>query len=105
VIGEKYESGQWVHSKGQVVPERYPTNKEVARAIEQQVAASVETYASYRNVAWYTAFLAVYLLVLYFQVRVCVLIMSHTDRRSASSGTHAHKQHCCCLAGCLLPGR
>lgn len=78
VIGDKYASGQCVHSKGQVIPERYPTNKEVARAIEQQVAASVETYANYRHVAWYTAFLALYLLVLYFQVRVLIMY-HHTD--------------------------
>lgn len=57
-----------MHSKGQIIPERYPTDKEIASAIEQQVSASVETYRNYRHVAWYTFFVAIYLLVLYFQV-------------------------------------
>ncbi len=68
IIAEKYASGQWMHSKGQIIPERYPTNKEVAAAIEEQVSTSVETYRNYRHVAWYTTFVALYLLVLYFQV-------------------------------------
>lgn len=68
VIAQKYASGQWWHTKGQVIPERYPTNEEVAAAIEQQVSASVATYRSYRHVAWYTTFVALYLLVLYLQV-------------------------------------
>lgn len=67
-IADKYAKGEWMHSKGQVIPERYPTNREVATAVEQQVSASVETYRSYRHVAWYTTFVALYLLALYYQV-------------------------------------
>lgn len=67
-IAEKYATGQWMHSKGQLIPEKYPTNREVAVALEEKVSASVETYRNYRHVAWYTTFVAIYLLVLYFQV-------------------------------------
>jgi hypothetical protein len=72
VIADKYARGEWMHSKGQVIPERYPTDKEIARAVEQQVSASVETYRNYRRVAWYTTFVAIYLLVLYLQVSACI---------------------------------
>jgi hypothetical protein len=68
VIADKYARGEWMHSKGQVIPERYPTDKEIARAVEEQVSASVETYRNYGRVAWYTTFVAIYLLVLYLQV-------------------------------------
>lgn len=101
IIGEKYATGQWMHSKGQFIPERYPTNKELASAIEQQVSASVETYANYRHVAWYTAFVAIYLLVLYFQVclqcsaRYC---WSLTAACIAHASLHVR-------AGCFLPSR
>lgn len=71
VIAAKYASGEWVHAKGQPVPERYPTNREVAEAVEQLVSASVETYRNYRGVAWYTLFIGLYLLTLYSQVSVC----------------------------------
>jgi hypothetical protein len=70
IVAGKYATGQWMHSKGQTIPERYPTDKEIARSIKQQISASVETYRNYRHVAWYTVFVAIYLLVLYFQVRV-----------------------------------
>jgi hypothetical protein len=80
IVAEKYATGQWMHSKGQIIPERYPTDKEIASAIEQQVSASVETYRNYRHVAWYTFFVAIYLLVLYFQVWVvfdgCIILLS-----------------------------
>lgn len=38
VIAERYLTGQWQHTKGEYIPERYPTNREVAKAIEQQVS-------------------------------------------------------------------
>lgn len=68
VIADKYASGQWMHSKGQYVPERYPTDREIVQEIQRHVAASVETFRNYRHVTWYTAFVAIYLVVLYFQV-------------------------------------
>lgn len=40
IIAELYESGGKCHRKGEYVPERYPTNREVASAIEKQVAVS-----------------------------------------------------------------
>eukprot|EP00879_Flechtneria_rotunda_P018889 GHRR01019826.1.p1 GENE.GHRR01019826.1~~GHRR01019826.1.p1 ORF type:complete len:292 (+),score=43.44 GHRR01019826.1:264-1139(+) len=67
VIAEKYLTGEWAHSKGEYIPERYPTNREVASSIEQQVSASVETYRKYRLVAWYTLFVALYMMALYYQ--------------------------------------
>lgn len=38
VIAERYMTGQWQHAKGEFIPERYPTNREVAKAIEQKVS-------------------------------------------------------------------
>jgi hypothetical protein len=153
IIAELYEHGEKSHKKGKYVPERYPTNREVASAIEKQVAvsarhttwpatavacmgpgavltqhaatarqsagllcsnttgadqahavlqamptacaavrctlavmcithkpvpvhllqASVENYRNYRHVTWYTLFIVLYMLVLYFQVRhMCI---------------------------------
>ncbi|KAF6259437.1 hypothetical protein COO60DRAFT_1688690 [Scenedesmus sp. NREL 46B-D3] len=67
IIAELYEHGDKCHRKGEYVPERYPTNREVASALEKQVAASVENYRNYRHVTWYTLFIVLYMLVLYFQ--------------------------------------
>ncbi|WIA30648.1 hypothetical protein OEZ86_000722 [Tetradesmus obliquus] len=67
IIAELYENGDKSHRKGEYVPERYPTNREVASAIEKQVATSVENYRNYRHVTWYTLFIVLYMLVLYFQ--------------------------------------
>eukprot|EP00878_Enallax_costatus_P014604 GHUV01015278.1.p1 GENE.GHUV01015278.1~~GHUV01015278.1.p1 ORF type:complete len:330 (+),score=78.71 GHUV01015278.1:470-1459(+) len=67
VIAERYMTGQWQHAKGEYIPERYPTNREVAKAIEQQVSASVDIFRKYRHVTWYTIFVGLYMLVLYFQ--------------------------------------
>lgn len=38
VIAERYMTGQWQHTKGEYISERYPTNQEVAKAVEQQVS-------------------------------------------------------------------
>jgi hypothetical protein len=43
IIAELYEHGDKSHKKGEYVPERYPTNREVASAIEKQVAVSAAT--------------------------------------------------------------
>jgi hypothetical protein len=137
VIAHKYATGEWAHTRGQRIPERYPTNLEVAKGVEQKVSvrtlrhhqtgtmapfidesavcghqcslheskdaqwkrtylirhlylqhtctnqltqvwlllhvdctlqASVETFRRYRHVAWYTLFVAMYMLALYYQV-------------------------------------
>lgn len=45
IIAELYENGDKSHRKGEYVPERYPTNREVASAIEKQVAVSLHDSA------------------------------------------------------------
>jgi hypothetical protein len=42
IIAELYEHGDKSHKKGEYVPERYPTNREVASAIKKQVAVSAD---------------------------------------------------------------
>eukprot|EP00775_Hariotina_reticulata_P008222 gene8221-8414_t len=67
VIAHKYATGEWAHTRGQRIPERYPTNVEVAKEVEQKVSASVEIFRRYRQVTWYTLFVALYMLALYYQ--------------------------------------
>lgn len=106
IIADKYASGQWMHSKGQVIPERYPTNREVAAAIEEQVSTSVETYRNYRHVAWYTLFVALYLLVLYFQVgEVITRQRRRAQWQEAAAHLVADKQVADVVAGRLLQSR
>lgn len=38
VIARKYATGEWAHTRGQRIPERYPTNLEVAKGVEQKVS-------------------------------------------------------------------
>jgi hypothetical protein len=61
VIAEQYAHGQLL---------RFPTNEEVLKAVQGRVEATVDLCRNYRHAVWYMAFVGVYLLVLYFQVRV-----------------------------------
>lgn len=49
VIAERYLTGQWQHTKGEHVPERYPTDKEVAEALFQQVSVRPTVHSSYHS--------------------------------------------------------
>ncbi|KAL3141617.1 hypothetical protein ABBQ32_004857 [Trebouxia sp. C0010 RCD-2024] len=44
-----------------------PTNEAVAQAVQEKVAAAVETQRKYKHVLWYSLFVAAYLIVLYLQ--------------------------------------
>lgn len=56
--------------------------------------ASVETYRSYRHVAWYTLFIVLYMLVLYYQVRGLVLQLQASRMcRTAPSTQQQQQQH------------
>ncbi|KAK9804279.1 hypothetical protein WJX72_004431 [[Myrmecia] bisecta] len=44
-----------------------PTNEEVAQAVQEKVAAAVETQRKYKHVLWYSLFVAAYLIVLFLQ--------------------------------------
>jgi hypothetical protein len=45
----------------------YPTNVQVVEALQLKVAKSVEVARRYRRVIWYSLFVTVYLIILYFQ--------------------------------------
>lgn len=66
VVAEKYRTGEWRRATGDE-PARYPTNEEVAKAVQQKVAAAVEMSRKYRHVAWYSLFVGAYMVVLYLQ--------------------------------------
>lgn len=66
VVAEYYRNGTWRKKTGDE-PTRYPTNEEVAKAVQQKVAAAVEMSRKYRHVAWYSLFVAAYMVVLYLQ--------------------------------------
>eukprot|EP00884_Botryococcus_braunii_P002328 jgi/Botrbrau1/12096/Bobra.0186s0019.1 len=44
-----------------------PTNEAIAAALQERVAAAVELQGKYKQILWYTGFLAVYMLILYLQ--------------------------------------
>ncbi|KAG2441285.1 hypothetical protein HYH02_010124 [Chlamydomonas schloesseri] len=67
VVGEQYHVGMRQPRGGGAPPERPPTNEEVAKAVQQKVAAAVEMSRKYRHVAWYSLFVAAYMVVLYLQ--------------------------------------
>jgi hypothetical protein len=110
VIAEKYARGEWVLSRApRGLP---PTNRKVARAVQQQVADSVETYDSYRRVAWCTAFVALYLLSLHSQVGWCARWVCWRGRSCTRCLPHAIGAHSCPArpspttshhSGCILP--
>lgn len=67
VIAEKYKTGQWKPKGEEPDRKKFPTNEEVAKAVQQKVADAVEVTRKYRHVAWYSAFVAAYMIVLYLQ--------------------------------------
>lgn len=67
VIAEQYEQGMRQPRGGGLAPEKPPSNEEVAKAVQQKVAAAVEMSRKYRHVAWYSLFVAAYMVVLYLQ--------------------------------------
>ncbi|GAX83855.1 hypothetical protein CEUSTIGMA_g11280.t1 [Chlamydomonas eustigma] len=67
LIAQQYERGERIAKAGFSAPEKYPTNEEVAKAVQQKVAAAVEMSRKYRHVAWYSLFVAAYMVVLYLQ--------------------------------------
>ena len=69
IVAGRYSAGLWQHPEGEPEPEKYASNEEVAKAVQQKVAAAVETSRKYRHVAWYSLFVAVYMIVLYLQAR------------------------------------
>ncbi|EFJ43954.1 hypothetical protein VOLCADRAFT_95902 [Volvox carteri f. nagariensis] len=67
IVGEQYQQGLRRPRGGGAPPEKPPTNEEVAKAVQQKVAAAVEMSRKYRHVAWYSLFVAAYMVVLYLQ--------------------------------------
>ncbi|KAG2494616.1 hypothetical protein HYH03_007135 [Edaphochlamys debaryana] len=67
VVAEQYDQGMRQPRGGGLPPEKPPTNEEVAKAVQQKVAAAVEMSRKYRHVAWYSLFVAAYMVVLYLQ--------------------------------------
>ncbi|KXZ48315.1 hypothetical protein GPECTOR_29g9 [Gonium pectorale] len=67
IVGEQYVQGVRQPRGGGLPPEKPPTNEEVAKAVQQKVAAAVEMSRKYRHVAWYSLFVAAYMVVLYLQ--------------------------------------
>ncbi|GLI65125.1 hypothetical protein VaNZ11_008578 [Volvox africanus] len=67
IILEQYQEGLRRPRGGSAPPEKPPTNEEVAKAVQQKVAAAVEMSRKYRHVAWYSIFVAAYMVVLYLQ--------------------------------------
>eukprot|EP00798_Chlamydomonas_sp_ICE-L_P009098 gene9098-16223_t len=52
LIHDQYMRGERVPKPGVPLPEMYPSNEEVAKAVQQKVAAAVEMSRKYRHVAW-----------------------------------------------------
>lgn len=50
----------------------YLTNEQVVHALQAKIVKSVEVARRYRRVLWYSLFVAVYLTVLYLQVRISI---------------------------------
>ncbi|GBF87818.1 hypothetical protein Rsub_00529 [Raphidocelis subcapitata] len=48
-------------------PPRFPTNEEVVKALQERVETTVDLCRNYRHAAWYMLFVALYMVVLYFQ--------------------------------------
>jgi len=67
LISDQYTHGERIPKPGVPLPEKHPTNEEVAKAVQQKVAAAVEMSRKYRHVAWYSLFVAAYMVVLYLQ--------------------------------------
>lgn len=67
LIAEQYARGERIPKAGVPEADKHPTNEEVARAVQQKVAAAVEMARKYRHVAWYSLFVAAYMVVLYLQ--------------------------------------
>lgn len=67
VVGSQYDHGVRRPKGSGLAPERPPTNEEVAKAVQQKVAAAVEMSRKYRHVLWYSIFVAAYMVVLYLQ--------------------------------------
>uniref|UniRef100_A0A7S0S4K2 Uncharacterized protein n=1 Tax=Chlamydomonas leiostraca TaxID=1034604 RepID=A0A7S0S4K2_9CHLO len=67
LIGDQYNRGERIPKDGVVLAEKQPSNEEIAKAVQQKVAAAVEMSRKYRHVAWYSLFVAAYMVVLYLQ--------------------------------------
>ncbi|GFR48750.1 hypothetical protein Agub_g10708 [Astrephomene gubernaculifera] len=67
IVAEQYRHGYRQPRGGGPPPQKPPTNEEVAKAVQQKVAAAVEMSRKYRHVAWYSLFVAAYMVVLYLQ--------------------------------------
>ncbi|GLC46896.1 hypothetical protein PLESTM_001942200 [Pleodorina starrii] len=67
IVAEQYQQGMRQPRSGGAAPDKPPTNEEVAKAVQQKVAAAVEMSRKYRHVAWYSLFVAAYMVVLYLQ--------------------------------------
>lgn len=67
LIHDQYMRGERVPKPGVPLPDKHPSNEEVAKAVQQKVAAAVEMSRKYRHVAWYSLFVAAYMVVLYLQ--------------------------------------
>ncbi|MEW5304614.1 MAG: hypothetical protein WDW36_007214 [Sanguina aurantia] len=67
VVGQQYEQSLRQPKEGMEAPEDPASNEEIALAVHKSVAAAVELSRKYRHVAWYSAFVAAYMAVLYLQ--------------------------------------
>uniref|UniRef100_A0A7S3R7G2 Uncharacterized protein n=1 Tax=Dunaliella tertiolecta TaxID=3047 RepID=A0A7S3R7G2_DUNTE len=67
IIAGQYARGERVVKEEIGTVDVYPANEEIAKAVQQKVAAAVEMARKYRHVGWYASFVAAYIIILYFQ--------------------------------------
>ncbi|KAF5841058.1 hypothetical protein DUNSADRAFT_14616 [Dunaliella salina] len=67
IIAGQYARGERVVKEEVGTVDVYPANEEIAKAVQQKVAAAVEMARKYRHVGWYASFVAAYIIILYFQ--------------------------------------
>ncbi|KAI8474039.1 MAG: hypothetical protein J3K34DRAFT_383443 [Monoraphidium minutum] len=70
VLAERYARSGGARNAGggaYAAPPRFPTNEEVVKAVQQRVEETVDLCRNYRHAVWYMLFVAVYMIVLYFQ--------------------------------------
>ncbi|KAL6750531.1 hypothetical protein V8C86DRAFT_2809369 [Haematococcus lacustris] len=67
IVAEQYARGERILKDGVQYSGKTPSNEDIAKAVQQKVAAAVEMSRKYRHVAWYSLFVAAYICVLYLQ--------------------------------------